>query len=196
MGPFVCGSHYRRKGFHHARKLPSYCLHKPSGQANVTLRVDGKRKVIYLGVYNSRESLEKYDRVVGDWLAKRPVVDTDSLTVRDVAERYQSYLDEDRHAVDRAMSLLIELFGPRPCNEFDAVLFHRYRTELRQRDFSRKYANEIISWVKRCFKWAFQRRHISSGQYLSVDSIAPLTADEAPTKVVSCGSCHGCPRRL
>ena len=46
-------------------KLPSYRLHKPSGQAVVTL---GGRDV-YLGPHNSRTSRAEYDRVVAEWLA-------------------------------------------------------------------------------------------------------------------------------
>ncbi len=43
-------------------RIPKYCLHKGSGQAYVTL--NGRRH--YLGVYDSDESLERYNRFVGE----------------------------------------------------------------------------------------------------------------------------------
>lgn len=42
---------------------PSYTLHKATGQAYTRIN----RKMIYLGVYDSAESREKFAKVVGDW---------------------------------------------------------------------------------------------------------------------------------
>jgi len=42
------------------KKTPSYLLHKPSGQARV--RIAGKD--IYLGVYGSAESRQRYGEIV------------------------------------------------------------------------------------------------------------------------------------
>src|SRR3954447_4951058 len=46
-------------------QLPSYRLHKPSGRAVVTL---GGRDH-YLGIWNSPESRDEYDRLIAEWLA-------------------------------------------------------------------------------------------------------------------------------
>jgi len=46
------------------RRIPSYRLHKPSGQARVI--IDGEH--IYLGKYSTPKSWEKYHRVVADCL--------------------------------------------------------------------------------------------------------------------------------
>ena len=48
------------------KRIPSYRLHRPSGQAVVTL--NGRDR--YLGEWNSESSKEEYDRVVGEWLAQ------------------------------------------------------------------------------------------------------------------------------
>jgi hypothetical protein len=80
-----------------------------------------------------------------------------------------------------AVNLLVELFSDRPVGEFDAMQFTRLRAELIQRKYSRKYSNELIGWVKRCFKWAMQRRYISADQFVSIESIDRLTAREAKT---------------
>ncbi|HIF32240.1 MAG TPA: hypothetical protein EYQ75_11350, partial [Planctomycetaceae bacterium] len=72
-------------------KLPKYCEHKASGRAFVYLPLGpGKRKRVYLGDYNSAESLANYDKVVGEWMATKQApqrVDT-GPTVRDIAERF------------------------------------------------------------------------------------------------------------
>jgi hypothetical protein len=51
---------------------PSYRLHKPSGQAVVTLNYQDK----YLGPHGSPESRAAYDRLIAEWLAngRRSVV--------------------------------------------------------------------------------------------------------------------------
>jgi hypothetical protein len=46
-------------------RTPSYRLHKPSGQAVVTL--DGHD--VYLGKHDTPESKAEYDRQIAEWLA-------------------------------------------------------------------------------------------------------------------------------
>jgi hypothetical protein len=54
------------------RKLPKYCHHKATGRAFVILTLaDRTRKTVYLGPYNSEQSLLEYDKVVGQWLATK-----------------------------------------------------------------------------------------------------------------------------
>ena len=48
-----------------ARSVPSYRLHKSTGQARVI--ISGKHT--YLGKYGTSESWEKYHRVVASWLS-------------------------------------------------------------------------------------------------------------------------------
>jgi len=53
----------RRKG-----TLPSYRLHKSSGQAIVSLPIgDGRYKDYLLGPYNSEKSKQEYARVISQW---------------------------------------------------------------------------------------------------------------------------------
>ena len=48
------------------RQVPSYCLHKATGQAYVT--IDGREQ--YLGPYGSPQSKEKYARVLAERMAE------------------------------------------------------------------------------------------------------------------------------
>src|SRR5258708_7963033 len=71
-------------------KLPSYRLHKPSGQAVVT--VGGKDH--YLGPHGTQLSKAEYDRVIAEWLANgrrsvaSPSNGTAQLTVSEMILRY------------------------------------------------------------------------------------------------------------
>jgi hypothetical protein len=56
------------------RKLPSYRLHKVSGQAVVTL--NGRDH--YLGPHGSPESYEEYKRLIGEWTAVNRLSPLDS----------------------------------------------------------------------------------------------------------------------
>src|SRR5438046_8514357 len=47
------------------KSVPAYLLHRPSGQAVVKFTAaDGTRRMLYLGVFNSPESREEYERVL------------------------------------------------------------------------------------------------------------------------------------
>ena len=50
-------------------RIPKYCLHKGTRQAYVTHDVDRH----YLGVHGSDESIERYNRFVGEMVASSPV---------------------------------------------------------------------------------------------------------------------------
>ena len=173
------------------RKLPKYCHHKPANQAYVTLPLGkGKRQMVYLGIYNSRDSIEKYDKVVGEWLATKQVpIQDNGPTVLAVAERFKSdqqakLPDSKKYHLVAAMKLLADLFENRPASEFDALQFSRLRSELIERNYARKYANDILGILKRCFRWAMQRELITPDQFARIESFEPLSAKEAPTKIV------------
>ena len=84
----------------HGEHLPSYQLHKPTNQAVVTL----SGKDVYLGVYDTPASREKYRRVIAAWLANdkqppKPSTRTEddgevgSLTVAELCLRFLAWAD-------------------------------------------------------------------------------------------------------
>ena len=52
------------------KSKPDYCLDTSSGRAYVTL--DGNRK--YLGKHDTPVSRDKYDQVIGEWIASGRVL--------------------------------------------------------------------------------------------------------------------------
>src|SRR5689334_20237290 len=52
------------------KSVPSYRLHKSTGQAVITIPLPGgRRRDIYLGKHNSPESLQEYGRIVAELAA-------------------------------------------------------------------------------------------------------------------------------
>ena len=64
-----------------AKRKPSYRLHKPSGQAIVTL----SGKMHYLGEHNSPASLQAYERLIAEWeIRERQAEEVQRLDVRSI----------------------------------------------------------------------------------------------------------------
>ena len=78
---------------------PSYLLHQKSGQARVRLKVGTRYRDIYLGKYGSAESLEKYHRVLAEYLGtngrgQQPTGSTtneEQWTVATLAVKYDEF---------------------------------------------------------------------------------------------------------
>ncbi len=70
-------------------RLPSYCKHKSTGQAYVTLN----GIMHYLGSYGSKESRQEYDRLLKEWLDNgRRLPDPEiRLSVNDMILAYMRY---------------------------------------------------------------------------------------------------------
>jgi hypothetical protein len=70
------------------KKNPSYRLHKPSGQAIVTLN----GRDFYLGQWNSAESRTEFERLLAEWLSNSHQLPTasrgGSLTIAELLAAY------------------------------------------------------------------------------------------------------------
>src|SRR5215510_13814790 len=69
--------------------FPAYRKQKQSGQAIVTL--NGRDYL--LGPWGTQVSKTKFDRLIGEWLARdrQPIVDAADLDVAELTSRYWSY---------------------------------------------------------------------------------------------------------
>jgi hypothetical protein len=99
-----------------ARKPPKYALHT-SGQARV--RINGKD--FYLNEYNSKDSLEAYERLLAKYFLGSLDVDRDSLQISRLSIMYVEYArgyyrkdgvqTSDVHAIQMALRPLVKMFG-------------------------------------------------------------------------------------
>jgi hypothetical protein len=113
--------------------IPAYKLHKPSGQARVIL--DGRH--VYLGLFGSSESHERYARLIADYLRGGPVrrpmpasstLPRAALTISQLILAYWTYAKgyyvrdgqptKELAGMRDAFRPVRELFGRAPANEF------------------------------------------------------------------------------
>ena len=113
------------------RSVPSYRLHKPSGQARTI--IDGRH--IYLGKFNSPESRRKYVRLLAEMSDPKAQecqpaypASTPLLLVSEVLVKYLEYAEnyysggnsssKEFRAMVAAVAPLKELYGDATANEF------------------------------------------------------------------------------
>ncbi len=103
------------------KSVPSYCLHKPSGQAVVYV---GK-KAVYLGRHDSPESRQAYgellSRLAADVLVDKlkitppgRAVTVSELCLKFVTDELPRFSVAEQHCQRTAVRLLRQLFGETP----------------------------------------------------------------------------------
>lgn len=145
-----------------AARIPSYRLHKATGQAVVTL--NGKDH--YLGKHGTPESRAEYDRKITRWIAsgRRAGAATLGPTVAEVLlafwEHANGYYLKDGKptsqlsVVKAACKGAKELFGPEPAAEFSPSKLKAVRQAMIDQESSRSYANKRTAILKQVWAWA------------------------------------------
>lgn len=191
----------------HTPKVPSYRLHKPSGQAVVTLSGSDH----YLGEHNTVESHDQYNKLVSRWLANgRRTPDAAShhpLSVNELILAYFRHCEElygSRRTkgtrlsqIRSTMQPLKQLFGSTSAAEFGpkALLLVRQRfleggwerktrrngksVVERAKPWSRKTVNDHIQVVKRMFRWAVREEMLTASVWHSLSAVEGLRAGES-----------------
>lgn len=143
-------------------RVPSYRLHKPSGQAVVTL----SDKDHYLGPHGSPESRAAYERLIAEWLAsgRSPVQPAPGLTVQEVLAAYWEHAEgyyrkngeptKQLDHVKRALAPARRLYGGTPAAEFGPAKLKACRQEMVRKGWCRRLTNQRVGCLKRAFKWA------------------------------------------
>lgn len=167
-------------------KLPSYRLHKPSGQAVVSLG----RKVVYLGPHGSKASRAEYDRVLAEWLANRrsrrgPTSNGASgLLVNEMILRYwvfakQHYRRDGRPTreldnIRDALRPVQALYGHTTAAQFGPLAVKAVRRAMIDDGLARTTINFRVSKIRRAFKWAAENELIAPGVYHGLMTVASL----------------------
>lgn len=144
-----------------ARRIPRYCLHKPSGQARVII----KGRHCYLGPYGSTESWEKYHRLLAEQtgLAVSPASPTPDhpLTIAELIDNYwehvlQHYVKDgqltgEHNNIRAALRPVLKLYGDTPAADFGPKALKAARQAMIEADISRGVINANASKVRRMF---------------------------------------------
>jgi integrase len=181
------------------KKVPSYCLHKGTGQAVV--RINGRD--FYLGKYGSAKSHEAYQRIVAAHLADvhgncgvacaaPAVVPSRSadLTVVELVEEYWKFArgyyvkngkpTNTQHSIRAALRPVIELFGEWLASDFGPLALKKVQQTMAEQDWSRGYINDNTSRIKAMFKWAVSEERVPETVYRALLTVSGLKKGRCP----------------
>jgi integrase len=175
-------------------RLPSYRLHKPTGQAAVSI---GGRDV-YLGKHESPESRAEYDRIIAEWLAtgRRPMV-ADSASAADLSvnEMHLAYLHHaDSYYVKNgkpttepvnirlALRPLRQLYGHTLAREFGPLRLKTVRQAFIDSGLCRSEVNKRVRRVLRAFKWAVGEEMVPPSVHHGLKAVPGLRRGRADVR--------------
>ncbi len=177
-------------------RTPSYRLHKPTGQAVVTL--NGRDH--YLGKHGTEQSHAAYERTISEWLANRrahvgPVLA--GITVSEVLAPYLRFANEyyrkdgrptsEIHGIAQAIRPLKKLYGRTPAAEFGPQRMKAVRQALVDHGLCRHVVNQATGRVRRIFKWAVEHEFVPPSVYhglLAVPGLKRGRCEAAETEPV------------
>lgn len=177
-------------------RIPSYRLHKATGQAVVTLSGHDH----YLGKHNTNASRRAYDTLVARWASggRRPLSGQEGATVDEVAVAYwtwaQGYYVKDGKptrqlpSIKSAIATISRLFGETPAAEFSPSRLKTVRQQWVDEESSREYANRRAWILKHAFTWAVEHEMVPGGTAMALRAVPGLsrgrtTAHELPAVI-------------
>jgi integrase len=171
-------------------KQPKYSHHKATGQA----RVQFNGKSVYLGVYDSPESHQRYAEFIASLPTPTPEEPPKPLepalvrvTVRSCVLLFSQhaikyYVHPDgtptgEHVTIRcALKPMVELFGDLPASEFGPKRLKEVRDSMISLDWSRRYINKAVNLIRRCFKWCVGEELIPGAVWEALKAVDGLKA--------------------
>jgi hypothetical protein len=166
---------------------PKYRQYKPKDLGVV--RLDGRD--VYLGKFNSPESLEKYHRLVADWHACKPlfeatkpatdeaVTDSISPSVNDLILAYVQFAlsyyrrngepSSEVEGIRYSLRPLRQLYGLSAAEAFGPKCLKAIRQHMISvQDLSRNEINKRIGRIVRLFRWAASEELVPVAVYEAV----------------------------
>lgn len=166
------------------KHIPVYSYHK-SGQARV--RIHGE--TIYLGLYESPESQEKYRRIIAEYMAtgELPLPDSCPITCADLAARFlihaeQHYRKRDGRSTGttkrfrRAMTILCDLYATLPVKDFGPAKLKAVRVEMISLGWARTTVNSRTSLVRQVFGWGVAEELVPAVVSHALEQVRALEA--------------------
>jgi integrase len=179
-------------------RTPSYRLHKPSGQAVVTLNgVD-----CYLGRHGTPESRVAYDRVIGEWLQsgrQRATRDSDGLTVGELILAYLDFAGgyktttaagevqhvpgyyskdgvptQEFNSIEQAVRPLRALYEETTVAEFGPIALKAVRQKMIDAGLCRTHINQRVGRIVRLFRWGVENQLVDVAIHQALQAVRGL----------------------
>jgi len=176
-----------------ARKPPAYTRRSQRPNlAIVTLRDSktGKRKCYSLGVYDSPESRELYHRLIAQWEAdgrRLPGLGDDAagdVSVTELCLAYWTWMKgvyhpSSLHTHKDAIRIFRQHHGSAPAASIGPNALRDLRVVMvRERGWSRTYANRQCKRIAQAYKWGAARELVPASVYDSLRLLEPLRKGE------------------
>jgi integrase len=175
-------------------EIPAYRLHRPTGQAVVTLSgVDH-----YLGRHGTQAALDRYDEEVIAWMRRGRTPrgegwnKSGAVTVGRVAEGFTRWAGSYYRKHGRQTSSFLacrqiagELagrFGDLPAGEFGPGQLKQIRAEWIARGLSRRVCNEYMNVVRRAFAWAVEEEMVAAPVLGALQAVRGLAAGRSAAR--------------
>ncbi len=170
--------------------VPTYRLHKQSGQAIVTISTNGTRRDVLLGKYGTPESKEEYRRILAELqtsgatsVAARAggsdrTVGEVMLAFLEWAQSYYKTPDgtqtSELSSIKRALKPLKDLYAGTLATEFGPRALAVVRDQMVKAGLCRNLINKRIDRVKRMFKWATAEELVPVAVFQSLRTLVGL----------------------
>lgn len=170
-------------------RIPSYRLHKSSGQAIVT--IEGHDH--YLGLHDTPESKQKYTRLIQEWLATNRVplptgpagAPSADIAINELAlafwEHAKKYYVKDngeatgeQQAIKYSLRPLVELYGNERAGDFGPRKLKAVRQSMIEADLARTLINKRINRIRQTFKWGVENEIVPPTVLDALRAVAPL----------------------
>lgn len=175
-----------------AQKVPSYGLHKPTGQARVY--INGKSH--YLGKYGSEESRKLYGDLVGKLLSgqtidpfartKQPADQSSEsgLTISELVLAFMRHAEghyvkngkptSEIHCLKSATRPLIELYAFTTVDGFGPLMLKAVREKMVAAGWCRSVINKNVGRIRSIFRWGVENEMVSAVTLQRLQAVSPL----------------------
>lgn len=166
-------------------RIPSYCVHIARNQAYV--RLGGQ--MIYLGVPNTPDSRERYERAVAEWLQAGRVhvrpADKQGVSVNEVLLAYRQYAGtiyvnpdgtptKEVERINLALRKVMDLYGLTPASQFGPKALVAVQDKMAGDKLARITVNQRVHVIRRAFKWAARQELIPVSVFQGLQTVEGL----------------------
>jgi integrase len=170
-------------------RIPTYRLHKQSGQAIVTLPDGlGTRRDVLLGKYGTAESRKEYARVLAEWEVNGrhsplPAAVSD-ISINELILAYWKHArvyygwDKkpergDKVSLRDALRVLRKYYGHSLARDFGPLALKVCRSKMIGKNWARTYINSQVDRIRRMFRWAAEEEWLPGSVF---DNLAKVTS--------------------